>query len=128
MLKNEEIKANKEAHQALRLPLELLLVFTHKPTASPAPSADTPPSPQSDAPDTRREGVLDKHRESLRVCGSGDWTLEIHLVQLHLSEIHQLCGSGKKKHTQVQESFMILNDFKTPVQNTLYKTSYINLD
>lgn len=25
-------------------------------------------------------------------------TLEIHLVQLHLREIHQLCGSGKKTH------------------------------
>lgn len=69
---NEEINANKEAHRALHLPLELLLVFTHKPTASPAPSADAPPSPQSDAPDTRREGVCDKHLEFLRVCGSGD--------------------------------------------------------
>lgn len=28
----------------------------------------------------------------------GIWTLEIHLVQLHLREIHQLCGSGKKTH------------------------------
>jgi len=71
----------------------------------------------------------DKHLESLRVCGSGDLnTGNSSSSQLHLSEIHQLCGSGKKNTQQAYItshlwSQMILKHLCTIVQ---IKMTYIN--